>query len=106
MQRWLAWMLFLFVLVNIADVATTWYGLSLGAQEANPLNIFEMTIAGVGARMIIVLMVCCSLWALFEFSLKDDSPIAEGFIIATMILVNVYLGLVVLGNCIVIGQLS
>lgn len=60
------------ILAQIADVASTWYGLSVGATEQNPLGVILPSILKV---------VACAACVAFARLAREDHPgVVAGFL--------------------------
>lgn len=85
----------LFVLLNLFDLLLTIHGVNLGlAKEGNPYlshyNIRGVTIIDAAFKLAIAITMGAALYLLYQYSKKDDSPIAERLILTTLIIGNSY----------------
>jgi len=89
----------LFMVLNVVDLALTVYGVGLDGTEETGL-IFDRGVTWLtgGAKLFIAALLSYSLYRLYRYSLRDDSPIAEIVIFFTLIAQNIYYLYVVANN--------
>jgi len=97
-------LLFLLLVLDIADVITTIYGLSIGAKESNPLFPGDsfLTIESVILKIGLVLAFCVSFTVAYRAFLKRDFSTGLKILSVNLFVLVGFYAFVVTNNLLVI----